>query len=224
MAGAPEGLPSEEALKEKVVSILASCDLQSTSLKLVRAELEVRCGLGPGGLDPLKDKIKDIVTLEMERIQADAAAPSLPDLAAAPSAPASSSRASAPASSSGSRDSPAAEARKAPADAKKSGQKRPRGEEAEEARAAPNPKEGTKAKQASSMTKGEFMKKAKRFTIKIGDKNINVDPKQFSTGSSGFYASGKALVEVGGISLQLQIGMNCTVIGSKEWKDSKSLS
>lgn len=40
-------------------------------------------------------------------------------------------------------------------------------------------------------------------------------PKEFSTGSLGWYCSGKATVLVDGKPVQVQVGCNITVIGSK---------
>jgi hypothetical protein len=40
--------------------------------------------------------------------------------------------------------------------------------------------------------------------------------KQFSTGSFGWYMNGKTVVTVDGKTVSVQIGMNMTVVGSKE--------
>ncbi|CAE7940934.1 glcK [Symbiodinium sp. KB8] len=62
-----------------------------------------------------------------------------------------------------------------------------------------------KDRQSSSMTREEFMAKAKPITaVTIGDKTFKAAPKLFSTGSCGFMASTKVPVEVGGQSLVLQ--------------------
>ncbi len=41
-------------------------------------------------------------------------------------------------------------------------------------------------------------------------------PKQFSTGSLGWYASGKIIVEVDGQQCQTQVGLSLVLVGSKE--------
>ena len=40
--------------------------------------------------------------------------------------------------------------------------------------------------------------------------------KEFSTGSPGWYFNGKANIKVGEKSVSVQIGMNLTILGSKE--------
>ena len=40
--------------------------------------------------------------------------------------------------------------------------------------------------------------------------------KAFSTGSFGWYLNGKTAIEVDGKVVSVQIGMNMTVVGSKE--------
>jgi hypothetical protein len=40
--------------------------------------------------------------------------------------------------------------------------------------------------------------------------------KEFSTGSLGWYLNGKVSVEIDGRPVAVQIGMNLTIVGSKE--------
>ena len=40
--------------------------------------------------------------------------------------------------------------------------------------------------------------------------------REFSTGSFGWYVNGKASIVVDGKPIQCQVGMNITVVGSKE--------
>jgi len=40
--------------------------------------------------------------------------------------------------------------------------------------------------------------------------------KEFSTGSFGWYLNGKILVPIDGKNVSVQVGMNLTVVGSKE--------
>ena len=47
---------------------------------------------------------------------------------------------------------------------------------------------------------------------------LTAEPKEFSTGSFGWYLSGKATVMVDGKPVQVQVGANLTIIGSKESK------
>ena len=45
---------------------------------------------------------------------------------------------------------------------------------------------------------------------------MTAEVKEFSTGSLGWYLNGKATIDVGGTSVTVQIGMNMTIVGSKE--------
>lgn len=79
-----------------------------------------------------------------------------------------------------------------------------------------------KRDQASAMTRKAFMDNAEAFKVKLGDKEIKVPPKTFSTGSCGFYSSSKVTLDVAGHPLTLQCQFSCTIIGSKQWKDDES--
>ena len=45
---------------------------------------------------------------------------------------------------------------------------------------------------------------------------MTAEVKEFSTGSLGWYLNGKANIKVGDKSVSVQIGMNLTIVGSKE--------
>lgn len=66
------------------------------------------------------------------------------------------------------------------------------------------------------ISKEEFTKHARPLSIQIAGAPQAAMPKHFSTGSFGWYLTGKATVEVNGIPIAVQIGLNLTVIGSKE--------
>ena len=61
-----------------------------------------------------------------------------------------------------------------------------------------------------------FLDKAPKIKIQIGDHKFDADPKEFSTGSLGWYLNGKINIEIDGISVPVQIGFNLTLVGSKE--------
>lgn len=71
------------------------------------------------------------------------------------------------------------------------------------------------ARNASPISNGDFLQSADSITINIGGKDIDLDPRSFSSGSVGFGYSGKVTVTVGGIKVPLQASINLTVIGSK---------
>jgi len=72
------------------------------------------------------------------------------------------------------------------------------------------------AKTSCPITRAEFHEHAKPVPIKIGEVPMLAEVKEFSTGSLGWYLNGKTTVEVGGKAVTVQIGMNLTIVGSKE--------
>lgn len=73
-----------------------------------------------------------------------------------------------------------------------------------------------KSKTTCPVSRAEFLKEAKTLTIKVGDKEFIASPRQFSTGSLGWNVNDKMTVEVNGKPVTLQVGMNLTVVGSKD--------
>jgi len=72
------------------------------------------------------------------------------------------------------------------------------------------------AKTNCPITHTQFRVQAKPVIIKIGDMELRADPKEFSTGSLGWYLNGKTTIKVGDTPVTVQIGMNLTIVGSKE--------
>ena len=66
------------------------------------------------------------------------------------------------------------------------------------------------------VTRAQFVKDAKAVDVVINGVPQKALVKEFSTGSLGWYLNGKATIDVGGTPVQVQIGMNLTIIGSKE--------
>jgi len=71
------------------------------------------------------------------------------------------------------------------------------------------------AKAKCQLSKDEFLAHAKPITVVIGDKTVEVKPREFSTGSFGWFHSGKAQIVVGNTTVPVQVGLNLTAIGSK---------
>lgn len=71
-------------------------------------------------------------------------------------------------------------------------------------------------KTACPVTRAEFNANAKPVIIKIGDKELIAEAREFSTKSLGWYLNGKTTLLVGNQPVPVQIGMTLTVIGSKE--------
>ncbi|MBL8148385.1 MAG: hypothetical protein JNN15_00475 [Blastocatellia bacterium] len=72
------------------------------------------------------------------------------------------------------------------------------------------------AKVKCPVTRSEFREQAQPVTVEINGTAMTAQVKEFSTGSLGWYLNGKTTVEVGGKQVSVQIGMNLTIVGSKE--------
>ena len=72
------------------------------------------------------------------------------------------------------------------------------------------------AKTAPPISLTTFIEKAEPLKVTIGGVEMTADPKSFSTGSFGWNINGKTTITVDGKALPVQIGMNLTVVGSKE--------
>ena len=72
------------------------------------------------------------------------------------------------------------------------------------------------AKSPCPLSKTQFLEKAEPVKIMIGTNEIIADKREFSTGSFGWYYNGKTTILVDGKPMSVQIGMNLTVVGSKE--------
>jgi hypothetical protein len=68
------------------------------------------------------------------------------------------------------------------------------------------------------LTKSNFTAKANPILVQIAGQQLVANPKGFSTGSVGFYLSGKITITLGGTPVQLQVSCNLTAIGSKDWQ------
>ncbi len=67
-----------------------------------------------------------------------------------------------------------------------------------------------------SVTRAEFRETAQPVRVEINSAPMIALVKEFSTGSLGWYLNGKSVIDVGGKAVPVQIGINITVIGSKE--------
>lgn len=80
------------------------------------------------------------------------------------------------------------------------------------------------AKTNCPITRQEFRGNAKPVKVMIGEIPIMADVKEFSTGSLGWYANGKTTIEVNGKPVSVQIGLNMTIVGSKELPQDQAAS
>lgn len=66
------------------------------------------------------------------------------------------------------------------------------------------------------ITRKQFTQAAKPVEVIIDGKTFSVNVKEFSTGSLGWYLNGKTTIQVDGTPVAVQIGLNLTIVGSKE--------
>lgn len=66
------------------------------------------------------------------------------------------------------------------------------------------------------ISRAAFKANAKPMAVTIGDKQYQAIPKEFSTGSLGWNINDKVTLDIGGTLVTVQIGMNLTLVGSKE--------
>ncbi len=66
------------------------------------------------------------------------------------------------------------------------------------------------------VTRAEFRAAAKPITVSIDNVPLTAEVKEFSTGSLGWFVNGKTTIDVGGKRVTVQIGLNMTIVGSKD--------
>jgi len=72
------------------------------------------------------------------------------------------------------------------------------------------------AKSPCPVSKSQFLDKAEPVKVTINGQDLTAEKREFSTGSFGWYYNGKINVTVDGKALSVQLGLNLTVVGSKE--------
>ena len=72
------------------------------------------------------------------------------------------------------------------------------------------------AKSTCPVSRTDFRNDAQPVEVIINGVPMTADVKEFSTGSLGWYLNGKVNLKVGDKSVSVQIGMNLTIVGSKE--------
>lgn len=72
------------------------------------------------------------------------------------------------------------------------------------------------AKTSCSITREEFRSLAQPVEVVINGVPLIAEVKEFSTGSLGWYLNAKSVIKVGDKAVTAQIGMNLTIVGSKE--------
>ena len=72
------------------------------------------------------------------------------------------------------------------------------------------------AKTTCPISRKQFVENAKPVEVTVNGIPLIAEVKEFSTGSLGWYLNGKTTIKVGETSVSVQIGMNLTIVGSKE--------
>jgi hypothetical protein len=71
-------------------------------------------------------------------------------------------------------------------------------------------------KTSCPITRQQFREGAKAVSVTIEGSTMQVPVKEFSTGSLGWYLNGKTMITINGVEVAVQIGLNLTIVGSKE--------
>jgi hypothetical protein len=72
------------------------------------------------------------------------------------------------------------------------------------------------AKAPCPVTRTQFLEHAEPVKVVINGQEMTAEKKEFSTGSFGWYINGKVNVAIEGKTVPVQVGLNLTVVGSKE--------
>src|SRR5262245_11986244 len=71
-------------------------------------------------------------------------------------------------------------------------------------------------KTTCSISRAQFRARAEPVRIVINGVEMLAPVKEFSTGSLGWYLNAKTLITIDGKPVDVQIGLNLTIVGSKE--------
>ena len=66
------------------------------------------------------------------------------------------------------------------------------------------------------ISRQQFKEHAKAVEVSINGMPMHAPAREFSTGSLGWYLNGKMNVMIDGKPVSVQIGLNLTIVGSKE--------
>ena len=68
------------------------------------------------------------------------------------------------------------------------------------------------------MSVSKFLDSGKALEIDVDGNILRGEPRSFSSGNLGWYLNGKVPIDVGGVTVWAQVGMNVTIPGSQSWK------
>lgn len=72
------------------------------------------------------------------------------------------------------------------------------------------------SKTVCPITREQFRQQAKAVQVTINGVPVLAEVKEFSTRSLGWFVNGKTVLQVGDTAVSVQVGVNLTIIGSKE--------
>lgn len=72
------------------------------------------------------------------------------------------------------------------------------------------------AKTTCPVSRSTFKSHATPLAVNVGGNHLSAAPKDFSTGSMGYYANGKVTIPIDGVPVVFQCGITLTAVGSKE--------
>mmetsp|Transcript_15821 Transcript_15821/g.30958 ORF Transcript_15821/g.30958 Transcript_15821/m.30958 type:complete len:189 (-) Transcript_15821:134-700(-) len=185
-------------LKEQVFDLLKDKDLETMTQKMVRRDLEKQQGLEEGALE---DKRKEIKALVQEYVETHG-----------PSGSESESEEEQPKKTNKKRKT-------AGDDAGEPTEKKSKMVPVKTKSGKPAPTKGLKQAQQSAMTGKKFEKEASELVVDVFGNTITALPRTFTSNNRGWYGGGKIEVKVGKKTLWAQLGLNVTIVGSKEWND-----
>lgn len=181
------------SLKEEVFALLKEVGLDDMTQKKVRRALEKRMGLEEEAMDDKKTQIKNLVKEYVKNHHEESE-----------------------------------EEEEEEKEDKSASKKRKRADDDAEVPEKPKqppvktksgklPPKGVKANQAGAMTGAHFEKKAEDLTVNVFGNMVTGPPRSFTSGNRGWYLGGKVEVQVGKKTLWAQMGLNLTIVGSKDW-------
>ena len=71
-------------------------------------------------------------------------------------------------------------------------------------------------KTSCPISRADFQNNAAPVEIVVGGIPMTAEVKEFSTGSLGWYLNSKTNLKIGDKSVSVQVGVNLTIVGSKE--------
>eukprot|EP00922_Rhytidocystis_sp_ex-Travisia-forbesii_P020911 GHVS01030708.1.p1 GENE.GHVS01030708.1~~GHVS01030708.1.p1 ORF type:complete len:228 (-),score=46.73 GHVS01030708.1:579-1262(-) len=214
-----EEIPAKE-METILRQFVTVATLNTLSRKAARNKLESHYGLPLDGLKSRRDEINNIlheIVSELDPLQeSDSGAPSKPPVA--PEAPNSNTPPEE------SKDFPSSGSRKRERSANddEEGEDDDEGEDRGKLPKSGEPPKNLKKLQQNLMSKQQFLDEAGGLSLAVGPTlRFEMAARKFKPGSCGWYWGGKVEIPCGDQMIWCQLGVNCSVLGSKEWDEKR---